>query len=121
MKLEWPSEGREEKYYVPFCAFLNAICAEYTALGLVPSHHKDLVFSVYDRTITEGVDSAAALKPDLLGCNRSIPTGVSWTEPEGALEVKNLWPKMTSQAATHGRSYGRSPQSVLRLGHPSKS
>ncbi|KAG7094145.1 hypothetical protein E1B28_007757 [Marasmius oreades] len=120
---EWPSSDAERDYYTPLANFLNdciqkcnnALNAQKSDRG-VPEFARRLYgklkFAVYDRPMLDGIDGAAAVKPNL-GSSRNLQEGVklSWgaVEAKGVRqmdvpgEVKLLWSQLLAQAAVYAR------------------
>lgn len=97
----------EDEAYEPFVRVFNTIGEAYhestsSKLAYIP-------LQVYTRSTRDGVDGAAALKPDLIGAIDNN-VGVSstgryrWGEIGIAGEVKDSWSELVAQAGTYGRA-----------------
>ncbi|KAJ7666048.1 hypothetical protein DFH06DRAFT_1040837 [Mycena polygramma] len=106
--VHWMKSGPEDIYYFPFSNLLNAI-SEAVVTNTEPAerYYQSIAFSVYgDRSMLEGIEKNAALKPDLIACLEAVRNGerVSWNAVEGAVEVKKGWADMAAQAGTYARA-----------------
>lgn len=101
---EWPSTLEERCHYVPFASLLNNV------LSCIPNRagtiHANLRFYKYDRRMKEGISLSSPLKPDIIGCHCPWDgaSPLSWTQVDVAVEVKDTWPSMLTQAASYARS-----------------
>ncbi|KAJ8454650.1 hypothetical protein ONZ45_g19220 [Pleurotus djamor] len=135
--------GGEREHYPTIREYLNK-CVTVCHAALDSIHFKvekrkrwysELKFVVYDKATGDGVDNAAALKPDLAGGELAGFThGVLyWNNPKSSLqillpvEVKNndSWTAIVSQAATYARClFSASPSRqfalVIGINHASK-
>ncbi|KAF8305821.1 hypothetical protein DL93DRAFT_2065954, partial [Clavulina sp. PMI_390] len=62
----------------------------------------------YDREITDGVDGAPNLKPDLIGLMEAKAfhpeERAPWSALDVVVEVEESWPELVAQAGTYARA-----------------
>ena len=117
----WPPAAGERECYPPIAVFLNKCVdacngafdrSKSTAAEDPRSRlYGRLKFIVYDRPTVDGVESAAPVRPDLVGgFDLASDESVAWS-PQGPgikqvllpVEVKADWAGMVNQAATYAR------------------
>lgn len=100
-------KGGKDKAYEPFVRVFNTIGKAYHKSTSSESAYIPL--QVYGRPTQDGVDGAAALKPDLIGVmDSSVGASSSgryrWGDIGIAGEIHDSWSELVTQAGTYGRA-----------------
>ncbi|KAJ7479312.1 hypothetical protein B0H11DRAFT_2280857 [Mycena galericulata] len=117
------SVGQESQSYQSLCDFLNACgqainiaydrlakahpsVGEFMLKPITKRWYPQLYFHYNDEHTADGIDSAAPLKPDIVGLHEQV------FKPK----VKKAWPELIWQAATYARALrSATPERALRL------
>lgn len=104
----WPKSTNEPLFYKPFADLLNSIisacrphCQDSHSFYFINELH----FLDWNKALS-GVDSAAGLKPDIVGVSRSLSTAhsLSWDNIHICVEVKNNDYGLFIQSSTYARA-----------------
>ncbi|KAG9021622.1 hypothetical protein FRB95_001829 [Tulasnella sp. JGI-2019a] len=88
--------------YVPICEILNIVLGTTTRSSLFGYNR----FIPYNKEMTDSIEGAGRLKPDilLLCCPHNPSVNARWRDVFCAVEVKGSWPELFDWAATYGRA-----------------
>ncbi|TDL16419.1 hypothetical protein BD410DRAFT_808163 [Rickenella mellea] len=94
----------ERAAYEPIVRLFNHILSILDHLHLSDRRH--LVFKKYDKAMADKADGQGPQKPDVLATEKGDAKKLrhGWNEVLAAVEVKNQWWELLSQANTYGRS-----------------
>ncbi|KAJ7726197.1 hypothetical protein B0H14DRAFT_2268463, partial [Mycena olivaceomarginata] len=124
---------RESQSYQSLCVFLNNCVRAINSIGqfvLKPRGERwysRLTFHINDDATADGIDSAAPLKPDIVGLHEEnfnpkvLPCCWGFSDVKNPqvripVEVKKAWPELIWQAGTYARALrSATPERAFRL------